>query len=614
MCGILVISGSQWHGHFADALRSMASRGPDDEGMWQSEHDLAIGHRRLSVIDLAGGRQPMTDQSGRYILSYNGELYNYRNLKKQLEREGLTFRTDSDTEVILRAFIAWGWPEMLERLDGIFAVAIWDNMTRQLHAARDRFGVKPLFYSTAGGMIVSSTLHPFFQLPGFPLHLDYQALREYLACQYIPSPRSIVEEVRSLPPGSWLNWIQDRDELRLGRYWQPPQAKDRPDPLDELIETADYALRQAVNMQLVSDVPLGAFLSGGVDSSLMVHYMAEATSGRVKTFNVRFDFNREYDESRYARLVAQQYGCEHHEFDARGLDRDTLIHAINDLDQPFADPAYLPLWQLAALTRRHVTVAIAGDGGDELFGGYDRFLKVESNYPDSFLFSAMRNAIAMRLMPGSLAGKSQRSQRKLLWNRVKFGPFPYSRKDFRQLLNPETLTLCHPEATMDHWLSLVHQYGPEMTSDSLMRADLGSYLSENCLYKTDRAGMAHGLEVRVPMLGNPVVDLILPQPASVKLAGGLKTILNALAKQYLPQEVWNRPKHGFSVPLHEYFKNDWHDQCRDWINRCDDIAPFMKATGVKHMWRRSLHDKVDQRAMYTIIVLLGWLDKYHVAM
>ena len=611
MCGILVISGNQWLGHFANALRSMASRGPDDEGMWQSDK-ITMGHRRLAVIDIKGGHQPMVDPDKRYCIVYNGELYNYRELRTRLKQAGRQFHTDSDTEVLLYAFIEWGWPDLLDQLDGIFAFAVWDNLSRQLFAARDRFGIKPLFYSEHHGFIAASTLQPFFQLPEFPLHLDYQALREYLASQYIPAPMTIAQEVRALPPASWLCWRYDRRELTTGRYWQIPHATDQPINLQQLIEATDHALQQSVKMQMVADVPLGAFLSGGIDSSLMVHYMAGAETDRVKTFNVRFDFNKEYDESRYARAVADQYGCEHHELDARQIDSNTLQNAINDLDQPFADPAYLPLRELAALTRRYVTVAIAGDGGDELFGGYDRFLKNEQHFPDNALMRLLRNAMTSGILPAKLTSKLLRADQKLLWDRVKFGPFPRSRKDLEAILQPEAMTLCHPEATMESWLSLTRQFGPAMDSDALMRADLWSYLSENCLLKTDRGSMAHSLELRVPMLGNPVVDLVLPQPASVKLAGGLKTVLNRLAKQYLPKDVWNRPKHGFSVPLNQYFRNQWHDRCTHWINRCDQIAPFFNAAAIKQMWRQSLRNNNDQRAMYTIIILLGWLEKYKI--
>ncbi|GAB4193044.1 MAG: asparagine synthase (glutamine-hydrolyzing) [Phycisphaeraceae bacterium] len=607
MCGWLTIIGDRYAQGFDRALDSLASRGPDERGDWH-EQDVHLGHRRLSVIDLTAGHQPMHSPDGRYVLVYNGEVYNFQSLRKELETLGHPFKTHCDTEVLLAGYVEWG-REVLPRLDGMFAFAIWDRRERTLFAARDRFGIKPLFYSTEGGLVAASTVRPFFELRDFPKRLDYEALREYLAVQSIPSPMSILRDVRSLPPASWLSWSKQTKRIETGRYWNIPQPDGSTPDYNTLVERADAALTESVRRQLVADVPLGAFLSGGIDSSLMVHYMSQTSSHPVKTFTVRFDQKAEYDESRYARVVAKHYGCEHHELDAREIDADRLTDALTDLDQPLADPAYLPLRELCALTREHVTVAIAGDGGDELFGGYPRFLKGEEAYRGRPLWNLLRR---MGLLPPALRRRALQGIEGLLWDRVKFGPFPGTRKDMAALLQPQAIQACDINRTMQHWLALAQQYHDPIDTDALMRADLWTYLSENCLTKSDRASMAFSLEARVPMLGNPVVDLVLPLHADLKLAHGLKSVLTDLCQRHLPREVWDRPKHGFSVPLINYFKGNWKQRCEDWVNRCEQLAPFLNQHAVQRRWAACLRGRGDVRSMYTLIALLAWLDRYPV--
>ncbi len=605
MCGLLTIVGDRFADSFAPALASLTTRGPDERGEWH-EQDTHLGHRRLSIIDLHAGQQPMLSPDGRYILVYNGEIYNFPDLRRELKALGRSFQTACDTEVLLQGYAHWG-ANILDHLDGMFAFVIWDRHEKTIFAARDRFGIKPLFYSTVGGFTAASTMQPFFKLQGFPRKLNYEALREYLAVQSIPSPMTMLRDVRSLPPASWLTWDQSTDQLDTGRYWNIPPATSSPMPLDDLVDAADAALAASVKRQLVADVPLGAFLSGGIDSSLMVHYMAAASSKPVKTFTVRFDAKDGYDESQYARAVAERYGCEHHELNAHEITGDLLAESLAGLDQPLADPAYLPLRELCELTRQHVTVAVAGDGGDELFGGYPRFLQGESSYTGSAPFNLLRR---LNILPPSLRRRALRGTEALLWDRVKSGPFPGTRKDMAALLSPDAAHACAIDQTMQHWLDLAKQFGSPIETDQLMRADLWTYLSENCLVKSDRASMAHSLEARVPMLGNPVVDLVLPQPASIKMQHGLKSVLVELSKRHLTPDVWDRPKHGFSVPLQTYFTTTWRDRCDDWVGRCEELAPFLNAKSVRTRWSSCLNGRGDKRGMYTLIALLGWLDRF----
>jgi len=611
MCGFLAMIGDRWAKDFPTALDSLASRGPDARGMWE-RGPVRLGHRRLSVIDLEGGVQPMASADERYCLTYNGEIYNFQTLRDELQAAGRQFATNSDTEVLLQGYAQWGGPALLKKLDGMFAFAIWDAHEKQLFAARDRFGIKPMFYSTLDGIVLSSTLEPFFHLTDFPRRMYYPALREYLACQSIPSPMTILRDVASLPPAGWLQWSLDTSELKTGQYWDIPSANKKAESLETLIEQTHAALTESVKRQLIADVPLGAFLSGGIDSSLMVHYMAQASSQPVKTFSVRFADQGEYDESDHARVVAEAYGCEHHVFEAGDIDAAQLVAAVGELDQPIADPAYLPTRALSRLTREHVTVAISGDGGDELFGGYNRFLQDEMALGPTMGKKALSSAIDIGLLPRALSRKAFSGVERMLWDRVKFGPFPGTRKDMQSVLAPEAFKACDASQTLADWFRLANRFADPITSDALMRADLWTYLSENCLVKTDRASMAHSLEVRVPLLGNPVADLILPQPAGVKLQGGLKTILKSLAQKHLPQQVWDRPKHGFSVPLRSYFESNWRDTCQQWVDQVDQLAPFLNAENVRRRWSNALAGKEDQRTAYTLVVLLGWLTTHRV--
>ncbi len=615
--------GTPFGGDFHAALDTLASRGPDERGVWADPDlpDVMLGHRRLSIIDLVSGQQPMQlVDDDRFVIAYNGELFNFRELRRDLEKRGRRFATDSDTEVLLAGYAEWG-EAVLPKLDGMFAFVVWDRKEREVFAARDRFGIKPLVWSSGSlhghggrrgskyqslGLVVASTLAPFFRLTGFPRRLRPGALHDYLASQAVQSPWTVLSTCHALMPGGTLRWRYNQPGPTIGSFWEVPHAAspEHQPGFDELLEATDAALRESVTRQLVADVPLGAFLSGGIDSSLMVRHMAEASSSPVKTFAVRFPFGRGYDESDAAAAVAEAFGCEHHVFDAGDIDGAALADAAALLDQPLADPAILPTLALSELTRKHVTVAISGDGGDELFGGYDRYSAGTSRYPST----PLQRLLARLGFRGrrALAGRDR-----VLWNRVKLGPFPGTRKDLLRLM-PTGVPFAEGEV-MGYWLSLVDRFRDRVTgevdADALMRADLHTYLSENCLAKTDRASMAHALEVRVPILGNPVADVALPVHADVKLKHGLKSVLVELAKRDLPAAVWDRPKHGFSVPLREYFAGAWRERCEDWVSRCEALAPFLNAKEVRRRWASP---REDARTKYTLIHLLAWLDTHPV--
>jgi len=609
MCGIFGTVGTRWREQVQGALDTLQARGPDDHGVVDAGAAV-FGHRRLAIIDLAGGAQPMQSEDRRWTLAFNGEIYNFRELRAELETQAWLFHTHSDTEVLLQGWRAWG-EKLLDRLDGIYAFALWDATTKRLVLARDRVGVKPLFYAALdGGLIFASTLAPFYALPGFPRRLDHEALRDYLACQAVQSPHSLLRDVRQLPPASLLQFDYAGGKLTTRRYWRPAAPRTPAPAFDEALQAADAAVRESVRRQMVADVPLGAFLSGGIDSSLMVHYMAEAGVRPLKTFNIRFP-QAGFDETPAARAVAAHYATEHTVIDAPTIDAAAFEAAIAALDQPLADPAYVATNELSRLTRRAVTVAISGDGGDELFAGYPRFAQTEERFPDSLIRRLLRSGTRAGWLPASLLRRGLAGREMMLYRQVELGPFPRSRKDLARYLTPAALAACAPQRTLELWRDLTLDYGRGMDTASLMRSDLWTYLSEDCLVKTDRASMNHSLEVRVPLLGNPVLDLVLDWPADVHYdADGGKAVLRALARRHLPEAVWNRPKHGFSVPLQHYFTGQWNAACEHYIGCCDKLAPFLDAAAVRRLWQAAKQGKASRRLAYTFVVLLIWLDRH----
>ncbi|MDP2640203.1 MAG: asparagine synthetase B family protein, partial [Betaproteobacteria bacterium] len=443
--------------------------------------------------------------------------------------------------------------------------------------------------------------------------LDWAALGDYFTYHYVPSPASIFASVRKLPPGCQLTLGLDGQPPAVSRYWDLRFSPDERRSDAEWLEGLDWHLRDAVRSHMVSDVPIGAFLSGGLDSSLMVHYMAEAGMRPLKTFNIRFP-QAGFDETPAARAVASQYATEHRVIDAPAIDATAFEAAIAALDQPLADPAFVTTHELSRHTRQAVTVAISGDGGDELFAGYPRFAQSEDHFPDNPGRRFLRAGARSGWLPGGLLRRGLAGREMLLYKQVELGPFPRTRKDLGRYLSPAALAACRAQDTLALWRDLALSYGRGMDTASLMRADLWTYLSEDCLVKTDRASMNRSLEVRVPLLGNPVLDLVLDWPASVHYdRDGGKALLRALARRHLPEAVWNRPKHGFSVPLQHYFNGQWNAACEHYIARCEELAPFLNAAAVRQLWQAAKRRKASRRLAYTFVVLLIWLAGHDVS-
>ncbi len=610
MCGILGFVDSRYRCDWRRALSVLQSRGPDEMGVVELDNAL-FAHRRLAVIDRHRGHQPMTAEERRFSIVFNGEIYNFTQLRQQLRSLGHHFQSHSDTEVILRGYVQWG-EKITLRLDGMFAFAVWDDREQTLFAARDRLGIKPFFYSLEHGLIFASTLEPFFSLTDFPRPMDYEALRDFLAFQTVLAPRSMLSNVKQLPPAHCLRYNAATRQCTVSAYWEIPEPGPvASDDIEQWAEATDEALKSSVKAQLIADVPVGAFLSGGVDSALMVHYMAEAGAQPLRTFSMRFK-EQGFDESPAALAVAQKYNTEHHIIDAPEIDEHSLMAALEAQDQPLADPAYVMTAQLSRMTRAHVTVAISGDGGDELFGGYARFRDVAANYPDNKFKKMMRIMLRHGVLPGSLLRRSLSGKDLLLYKKVELGLYPASRKSMQRYLSDVAWRRSCPEHTLEQWVALVEGFQSPYDTSSLMRADLWTYLSENCLMKTDRASMAHSLEVRVPMLSNSVLDLALSLPPNIHLQHGNKTLLQMLAKRHLPRAVWDRPKHGFSVPLEDYFRGQWHSVCDAHFKQVEHLAPFLNTTAVTDLWQKAQHKKASRRLAYTMFVLLVWLKNHSV--
>ncbi len=538
------------------AAKALTHRGPDEKGEWRDRHAMMF-HRRLSIIDLAMGRQPMVSKDGRHTIIFNGEIYNFAELREELRGDGVAFSTQSDTEVLLEGFRRWG-ADVVKRLNGMFAFVIWDRLESRVFGARDRLGIKPLTWGMhKGALVVASTVEPFSALDMFR-SIDPVAVRDVLTFDYIPAPRTILRDVYKLPPGCWLQWQLGDASPNIEHYWRPPHADQAPGaPCEAEVEEL---LHRAVKRQLVSDVPVGAFLSGGIDSSLIVALMARESSRAVKSFSVAFD-DEEFDESPVAQLVAREFDTDHTVLRGDSLSAEDLLDLLGRLDEPFADPAVIPTCVLAKLTAGHVKVALSGDGGDEVFGGYAKYLcqQQPQPLPGHFMLDAGLRATTWR--PRGMANIYQRtlsSRDQLRWSRVRYGDFPVFRKDLRQVMSVRYHDEADIASYFEPWDRVAERYGDSPTMDSLMRTDLETYLSENCLVKTDRASMLASLEVRVPYLDELLLDRFLPLPADKKIIDGtLKALLKPIAKRLLPRQVWDRPKHGFNAPVSRLLARQW---------------------------------------------------------
>lgn len=609
---------------------ALAHRGPDDAGRYFSA-GVALGHRRLSIIDLAGGHQPLSNEDGSLWIAFNGEIYNYRELQPVLEAQGHKFHTASDTETIVHLYEERG-PDCVRQLRGMFAFAIWDERNRQLFLARDRLGKKPLIYRREPyRLLFASELKAILQVPGMPRDIDPVALADYLALQYVPYPKSILKGYSQLPPAHWGLYSANTGDLKIERYWSPPYEDqplwpdESPPPKtdDEWRTRLRETLTEAVRLRLRSDVPLGAFLSGGIDSTIITGLMQRQSSRPIQTFSIGFPV-RQFDERAFAREAAQKLGTEHHELVVDPSAAQLLPKLIWHYDQPFADSSAIPTMYLSEFTRKHVTVALTGDGGDELFSGYDRYQAVRlasrlDRLP-RWLKAAVGHPLWQRI-PASVEQKSfrrrlkrflavlgQSSERRYLnWVSI----FDDARRN--DLLSPEFQRQLGDHDAAEFILSA---YARHPGTDIVRRTtavDVETYLPCDILVKVDIASMAYGLECRSPFLDHHVAELAARMPQRLKMESSQgKLILRDVFADLLPESITARPKMGFGVPLDHWFRNELRELVSDTLlSRRSLDRGYFKPEAVRRLVEEHVSGTWDHASrLWCLLVLELWQRRW----
>jgi asparagine synthase (glutamine-hydrolysing) len=575
MCGIAGIV--RWNGApvAEDEIRGMCGaivhRGPDEEGVYIGD-GIAIGMRRLSIIDLEGGHQPISNEDGSVWIVFNGEIYNYRELRRDLERAGHRFQTDSDTETIVHLYEDLG-PRCVERLRGMFAFAIWDERRRQLLLGRDRLGIKPLYYTERNGeLIFASELKPILQVSGTPREVDWGAANHLFTFLSTSSTQSIVDGISKLEPARVAVASASSPTLRIEKYWDVQFRPNERATEGELVEQLRELLTESVTLHQVSDVPVGAFLSGGLDSSAVVAMMAKPAAGRLKTFSIGFAESG-FDELQYARQVASQFGTDHYDL----VLRPDVVKIVEDLtwylDEPFGDTSAIPTYMVSKLASEHVKVVLSGDGGDELFAGYDKYVvegreRQFDRIPRPFRKVA---GAAGRLMPEGMTGRNFLRHLALDGSeRYVDASTMFRADDLRRLFRPEVWRKLAQHDARTESLSLLNHGGSDWLA-AVQYRDLHTYLPLDILTKVDRMTMAHSLEARPPLLDHRLAEFAATIPSRFRIQNGTtKYLFKQAMRGVLPDTIIDRQKHGFAVPLANWFRGDLATFARDVLlsERC----------------------------------------------
>ncbi|TCI04444.1 asparagine synthase (glutamine-hydrolyzing) [Corallincola luteus] len=584
-------------------------RGPDSGGHWIcAETGLVLGHRRLAIVELSPlGAQPMLSPCGRFSLVFNGEIYNFKELRAELELMGVSFLGHSDTEVLLHGFMRWGFAATLEKAVGMFALAFYDQQSGDLSLARDRFGEKPLYYGVQqGAFLFASELSALRVTPFFSGDLCRQAIADYLVYNRVNAPRSIYQNIFKLCPGHFIV-VNTRAPAALPEqrsYWSVAQAYQQAQrqPVasrQEAIAGVDHLLQQAVRQQMIADVPLGAFLSGGIDSSLVVAAMQYQASKPVKTFSIGFS-EPEFNEAEHAARVAKHLGCEHTELYVDANDALALVPEMASVyDEPFADSSQLPTYLVCQMARQHVTVALSGDGGDELFAGYSRYQGIGQRWQAIQRMPAAVRKITAGLMGGAakVTGSGRFRVRQAWLNSPSLLSLYEDSIYPRQMLD----LLQHPETSQAPLIDLAD----DMTAMQLY--DITSYMVDDILVKVDRASMAHSLETRIPLLDHRLAEYALSIPNQFNVEGGVgKQVLRQLLYRYVPQEMVDRPKRGFAVPIAQWLRGPLLPWAQTLINTPD---PYLKQAMVEQLWRSHQSGQDRSRSLWTILMFRDWYQK-----
>jgi asparagine synthase (glutamine-hydrolysing) len=590
-------------------IEAQAHRGPDDWGVWSDER-CALGHRRLSIIDLSeAGRQPMANAGGGVLITFNGEIYNFQQLRRELESLGHNFRTRTDTEAIIYAYEQWG-VDCLARLRGMFAFGIWDRKLRRLFLARDRVGKKPLFYARFGDrFLFASELQGILADKDVPREVDPRAIDAYLSYGYVPAPRTAFKGIYKLPPAHFLTLDLKHTgfEKHIERYWSLDYEPKIRISEEEACEVLREKMSEAVRLRMISDVPLGAFLSGGIDSSVVVGLMAKVSGAKVKTFSIGFN-EAAYDETAHARRIAERWETDHHEFVVEPDALSILPKLVRHYGEPYADSSAIPTFYVAQMTRRHVTVALNGDGGDESFAGYERYL---ANYLAERMQSVPGMAMAARalgrVIPDSINPKSRaRQARRFLAvaSRPMAERYPRWLKMFQDEAKPRTYSPefigqlnGHADESLKSLFNgpLVSGAPPDPV-DAAMAVDIASYLPYDLLVKVDITSMANSLEARSPFLDHEVMEFAARLPVEIKFRGRrLKHLLKRAFADLLPPENVNRRKMGFGVPVGQWFRGPLRELLRDSLLSQQSLKrgyfrePEVRRLVDEHLERRADH-------------------------
>lgn len=626
---------------------AIAHRGPDSAGFWlDQDTPLALGHRRLAIVDLSpSGHQPMTSASGRYVIVFNGEVYNFQGLRRELEDNGLTFRGHSDTEVLLAGIENWGLEITLEKCNGMFAFALWDTKAKILHLIRDRVGKKPLYFGILGKKFVfCSELKALHALTSERPEIDRNSIALFLQHNYVPSPWSIYKGIYKLPPGHMASFplekISGASDENLFRFIEPfwtartaaLQALEHPLEVSEqaALDLLDDVVTKAVTGRMVADVPLGAFLSGGIDSSLVVSIMARNSDLPPQTFSIGYD-EVNFNEAHYAHKIARHLGTNHTEFYLRPDDALSLLDRLPEIyDEPFADSSQIPTLQVSELARKHVTVALSGDGGDELFFGYRRYEEAMNLH---------RTLCRIPVFTKPLLGQGLRALSEEGWNSV-FSVSGLSKisKHFsgNRMHGLAAILGLQSELDVYGWLmsnwknpyAVINEAAPRNRffsaydikslpvdfASGMMLHDFVNYLPEDNLVKVDRASMAHALEVRCPLLDYQVAELAWRMPKSLKYKNGRgKYILRKLLERYLPLELFDRPKQGFSVPVGNWLRGplkDWGETLLAEQRLRNE--GFFNPAPIRKKWQEHQAGTHDWHPhLWNILMFQVWYERWH---
>src|SRR5262245_46858633 len=615
MCGIAGIVRADGRPVLEREIRAMCGamthRGPDEEGVYLGD-GVGLGMRRLSIIDLENGRQPVSNEDGTVWVVFNGEIYNYRELRSLLVRRGHVFRTGSDTEVIVHLYEDFG-SKAVSYLSGMFAFGVWDQRRRQLLLARDRLGIKPLYYTEAGGdLVFASELKPILQLPEVGRTLNWEGVSHLFTFLATAPSQSIVDGVRKLEPAR-MAMASPGKGLRIERYWDLSFETDERATEQELVERLRLLLTAAVSRHQISDVPIGAFLSGGIDSSAVVAAMARLSSDRVKTFSIGF-VESGYDELSYARRVARVFGTDHHEL----ILKPDAVQVIEDLawylDEPFGDTSAIATYIVAKLAAEHVRVVLTGDGGDELFAGYDKYLVEQRERAYDRVPAVIRKTLAAvgSVMPEGMPGR--RFLRHLGLDgsrRYLHASTLFHADEMRRLFRGEALEQLSIREPWAESLSHLRKDGCDWIS-AAQYCDLNNYLPLDVLTKVDRMTMAHSIEARPPLLDHHIVEFAAKVPASLRLRGGTtKYLFKQAMRGTLPDEIIDRPKHGFAVPLAAWFRGELSGFARDLLlsDRCRHRGLF-NPRHIEHLLRLNERGRDVSLQLWTVASFELWCQRF----